>query len=96
MSSVSTNCLIACGFDILTQDVSARYHSTTATKPLGRPGIVEGRSLAVELHVLRIDARSVNPSYHQHNFSCSVTVARSILLELTMDYSSYSHQPRST
>jgi hypothetical protein len=34
---------------------------TTTTEPLRGPGVVEGRSLAVELHVLGVDTGTVDP-----------------------------------
>lgn len=42
------------------QDMSTRDHSPTTSKPLRRSGVVEAGSLAVQLHVLRIDTRTVH------------------------------------
>jgi len=44
-----------------TEDVGDWNDRTTAAEPLGGPGVVEGRSLAVELHVLGVDTGTVDP-----------------------------------
>jgi hypothetical protein len=44
-----------------TEDVSDWDDRTTTAKPFGGPRVVEGRSLAVELHVLGVDTGTVDP-----------------------------------
>jgi hypothetical protein len=41
--------------------VGTRDNSTSTTKPFRGPGVVEGSSFAVELHILGVDARTVHP-----------------------------------
>lgn len=49
-----------------TEDVGDWDDRTTATEPLRGPGVVEGRSLAVELHVLGVDTGTVDPRVLWH------------------------------
>lgn len=44
-----------------TENVGTRYNRTSAAEPFRGPGVVEGRSLAVELHVLGVDTWAVHP-----------------------------------
>ncbi len=41
--------------------MSTRNHSTSAIEPVGGTRVVESSSARVKLHVLGIDARTVNP-----------------------------------
>ena len=44
-----------------TENVGTRYHSSSAVKPVRWSRIVEGSCLGVELHVLWVDTRPVDP-----------------------------------
>lgn len=44
-----------------TEDMGTGDNGTSATEPFRGPGVVEGSCLAVELHVLRVDARTIHP-----------------------------------
>jgi len=44
-----------------TENVGNGNDCTTTTEPLRRPGVVESRGLAVELHVLGVDTGTVDP-----------------------------------
>lgn len=41
--------------------MSTRHNSSAAIEPLRGTGVVEGGSLAVQLHVPRVDTRTENP-----------------------------------
>lgn len=43
------------------QDMGNRDHGTTTGQPLGRPRLIEGGRLRVQLHVSRVDARPEDP-----------------------------------
>ena len=43
------------------EDVGTRDNGTSATEPFRGPGVVEGSCLAVELHVLGVNTRTVYP-----------------------------------
>lgn len=44
-----------------TENVGTRNNSTSTAEPFRRPGVVEGRSLAVQLHVPGVNTGAVDP-----------------------------------
>ena len=64
------------------------HNRTTACKPLAGSGVIEGRSLAVQLHVDRVDTRTVDPwvvkigrsALDQHDLELVVQIGQSTCL----------------